>query len=81
MPMPHDKKRSVTLILDRLKGMREAPKSENGGMEDNSIALEAAAQDMMKAMQVEDTGLLVQALKSFIEMCESSEDEEDSMEY
>lgn len=56
--------------------MAEAPKSEEGGEVDNSIAIDTAAEEIMSAVDAKDTKALVSALKSFMELCD-----EESPEY
>jgi len=75
-----DKKKSIASILVAKLGkpeLSEKPMSE-GAEQDDSIALKSAAEEIMSAIESKDSGMLVSALKSFYEMCDSAEDESES---
>lgn len=71
-----DPKKSLALIIASKGKMPEnAPQSEHGGEEDNSIANDSAAEEIISAVHAKDAKGLVAALKSFIDMCEQDEPE------
>lgn len=77
-----DKKKDVALIISKMKPegeeMVDAPMSEDGGVVDNSIALESAAEELIQAVESKDASLVVAALKSLMEMArEEQEPSED----
>lgn len=49
--------------------------------QDNDIALEAAAEDVIKAIQDNKPKMLVEAMKNLMEMCAESKDEEENEDY
>lgn len=87
MMMAGDKKKAITLIINKMKdksydGMKEsnekameAPQNEMGDEVDNSMGLNAAAEEMMSAMERKDASAFAAALKSFMEMCDYEEPE------
>jgi hypothetical protein len=84
MIMNDDKKNRATIIVRKISGNMEpvqnaerAEINEMGDEVDNSIGLMSAAEDMMSAVQSKDAKALKNALKSFIDMCESSDDQEE----
>jgi hypothetical protein len=85
MPMFDDKKKLATIIIGKMSDkeeMKEAPVNEMGDEIDYETALEAASEDMMKAIKEEDAMLFKASLKDFIYLCEEQEDsEEESEEY
>lgn len=78
MLMKDDKKKSVSLIMGKLMGdkpeVSEAP-SENGAEQDDSVAVETAAEEMMSAIESKNPKAFVEAFKSLIELCESEPSE------
>lgn len=94
--MKDDKKKSVSMIIAKMKSdkpsygdmksenenMSESPTNENGDEMDNSTAHEAAAEEVMSALESKDKKAFVSSLKSLVQMCmdeyESSEKEEPS---
>lgn len=83
MLMKDPKKGMAALIAKKLGSpeVSEAPKSEMGGEEDNSLGHKVAAEEVMRAIETKDATMLVEALKSFIQMCEAEEEmSEDSEE-
>jgi len=79
MPMFDDKRKAAALIIKKI-GNREVmgeKRNENGAESDNSIAIESAAQEIMLAVERKDTKMLVNALRSFIDMSEDMEESEE----
>lgn len=85
--MKGDKSRAATLIIRKMKGsdsadgmvasnerMSQAALNDEGAEDYNKMGLEAAAQDMMKAVKAEDTRSMVSALRAFIQMMEAEEE-------
>lgn len=64
-----DPKKSIALLIAGPKKMEDSPKSEEGGEYDPSIAYKSAAEEILAAVESKDPGALVEALKSFHEMC------------
>jgi hypothetical protein len=81
MLMKDDKKNSVSLIMGKLMGdkkegeVNEAP-SEAGAVQDDSVGMETAAQELLQAIDQKSVKGIVDAIKSMIEMAEVSEPEE-----
>lgn len=79
MFMKDDKnKKSATVIISRLRKdqpeeMKEAP-MEDGAYQDVN-ELEVAAEEIMSAIESKDAKALKESLKSFMSMCEDSEEE------
>jgi len=63
-----NKKKNVTVILDRMKGMKEAPMTD-GAEDDMSPGYDAAADEVMQAIESKDKKALVSAMKSLVRMC------------
>ena len=80
----NDKKKAVTIMLAKLgKGGApdsppEAPKMKDGTRQDDSIALESAAEDILKAIESKDAQSLVTALQDFYDLCDDDGDETES---
>lgn len=76
--MANDKKKSITLIMNKMRGkpeeMTEAPTNEMGDEVDDSMGLDTAAEEILSAVASKDAKALKEALKSFMEMCDSAED-------
>lgn len=77
MLMQPDKKKMASLIIASAgpKGekMEEAPQKD-GAEQDNSIAEESAAEDVMAALESKDPKALVSAFKALMEICDMQED-------
>lgn len=74
MLMKDDKKKAATLIISALKPAPSKVAEKDGAeqeMNDHSIA----ADEILLAIEKKDVNALAEALKSFIQMCEYSEDE------
>lgn len=65
-----DKKKAVESILIALKAKKPEAEEEMEETEENVDELEVAAEEILAAIQEKDTKMLVEALKSFIEMCD-----------
>ena len=79
MLMKPEKKDAISVIMAKLKKpkMEEAPaeESEEGGaMEDDSVALETAAEELLSSIESKSAKGIVEALKSLIEMIDAEED-------
>lgn len=73
-----DPKKSIALIVAKKLGspdLEQAEKSENGDEKDDSIGHKAAAEEIMKAIESKDVSMLVEAMKSFVEMCSHNSSE------
>lgn len=77
-----DKKKQAGLIIASMDGaMKKAPKNEMGDMVDASAGHEAAAQEIISAVESKDARALMAAMKSFVSMCmDEYEAEEESSE-
>lgn len=78
MLMQPDKKKMAALIIAKAgpKGeeMKEAPQVD-GAEQDNSIAEESAAEDLMAAIEQKDVKQIVSAFKALMEICDNGESE------
>lgn len=78
MLMQPDKKKMAALIIAKAgpKGeeMKEAPQVD-GAEQDNSIAEESAAEDVIAALESKDPKALVSAFKALMEICDNGESE------
>lgn len=84
MLMKDNKKDSVSLIMGKLMGgksgemeTKEAP-TENGVEQNDSVGMEAAADELLQAIEQKSTKGIVQAIKSMIEMAAAEPDEDDN---
>lgn len=77
MLMQPDKKKMAALIIAKAgpKGekIEEAP-MKDGAEQDNSIAEESAAEDLMAAIEQKDAKQIVAAFKALMEICDMQED-------
>lgn len=77
MLMQPDKKKLAALIISKAgpKGekIEEAP-MKDGAEQDNSIAEESAAEDLMSALEQKDAKQFVAAFKALMEICDIKED-------
>lgn len=74
MIMSGDKKKSVTLIMDKLAGKKpelsEAPMVD-GAEQDDSVAVNTAAEELMSAFESKSPEAFVSAFKSLMELCQN----------
>ena len=70
-----DNKKKATSIIAKMNGMMDPKKEENGAEQDSSIGQDTAVEEILQAIKSENKVALKEALKSFIEMCDSEEDE------
>lgn len=75
MFMSDDKKKQATLIVSKLSGNVEPKPMVDGAEQDASMGLDAAAEEILQAIESRDKSALKSALKSFMEMCEYEEPE------
>jgi hypothetical protein len=80
MIMNDPRKKMATLIVAKLKkggeSMKEQPEKDGAEQELNSH--EIAADEILSAIESKDAKALTEALKSFVEMCDESEDESET---
>lgn len=84
MLMKDDKKKAVTLIMGKMLGKpeetQEAP-SKDGTEQDDSVAVDTAAEELISAIEAKSPKGVVMAIKSLMELCQQeSEDYEESEE-
>jgi DNA-binding GntR family transcriptional regulator len=77
-----DKKKAAGLIIASIDGsMKKAAKNEMGDMVDTSAGHQAAAEEILAAVESKDAAALMSAMKSFVSMCmDEYEAEEESAE-
>jgi hypothetical protein len=77
-----NKKKAAGLIIASMDGsMKKAPKNEMGDMVDASAGHQAAAEEIIAAVESKDAKALMSAMKSFVSMCmDEYEAEEESSE-
>lgn len=79
MIMPDKKKASAIIVAkihkDKPEEMQEAPKSENGGINDDSMAKESAAEELLKAIESKSPAAIAEAFSSMMELCGGYEEE------
>lgn len=77
-----NKKKAAGLIIASMDGsMKKAAKNEMGDLIDASAGHQAAAEEILAAIESKDAKSLMSALKSFISMCmDEYEAEEESAE-
>lgn len=83
MLMKDPKKKGIAMIIAKMKGpkMEESVVPEGEAMQDDSIALESAAEEVLAAVEKKDAKMLKEALMSMIDMCSSkAEESEDESE-
>lgn len=79
MMMQGDKKKGIAIILSKMKGepeeMKKAPMNEAGDETDHEIGYDSAAEEIIKAVESKDPKALKEALRSFVQMCGSEEED------
>jgi len=76
MIMSDDKKKRATLIAAKLSGPMEP--MENEVEQDNSIAEDSAAEELIAAIESKSPKAVVEAMKSLMELCSSSEEDSEA---
>jgi hypothetical protein len=80
MLLKDDKKKSVGLIMTKLMGdkpeMQEAP-MKDGAEQDDSMAVDTAAEELIQAIESKSPKAVVQAIKSLMELCQSEESDQE----
>lgn len=77
MLMHDDKKKKIaSLIVAGIKGPQQAPQSEDGAEQDNSIAEDTAAEELLAAIEQKSPKAIVEAFKNLTECCSPSEEME-----
>ena len=75
MLMKPDKKNMVSVIMSGMNKKDEpAPMSEDMGLDDSSIALESAAEEIIAAIHDKNPKALVEAMKSYHDLCDMETD-------
>lgn len=80
MLMKDNKKGMALIIAKKLGSPEQAPMSDDGAEMDSSIGHKSAAEEILKAVESKDASALVDALKSFVEMCQNDYEPEESEE-
>lgn len=74
MIMSGDNKKKATMIISKLKSggeqMKEAPADETGAEMDPSMPKEAAAEELLAAIESKSAKAVVEALESLMELCD-----------
>ncbi|MEZ0208566.1 MAG: hypothetical protein ACAH17_00110 [Candidatus Paceibacterota bacterium] len=77
--MKDDKKKSVSLIMGKLMDKKpeveEAP-TEDGIEQDDSIAVDTAAEELISAIESKSPKAVVSAIKSLMDLCQSEPEPE-----
>lgn len=74
--MKDDKKKSVSLIMDKMMGSPKPVESEDGAELDKSIPLDTAAEELISALESKSAKGVAAAFKSLMELCESEPEAE-----
>lgn len=81
-----DKKKPATLIIARMKGDKEkmepAEMSQDGAEQDDSMAKESAAEELLSAIKAGNAKAVAEAFSAMMELCdyEEPESEQESSE-
>lgn len=78
MLMKPDSKKSVSLIMDRMMGKPEEVPMVDGAEQDDSIALDTAAEELMAAIESKSPKSIVQAFKTMMELCQSEPEQSEA---
>lgn len=76
MLMKNDKKQQIALIMGKLKNEPKPAPNEDGAIQDDSVAVETAAEELISAIESKSAKGVVEAIKSLMELCESPEPEQ-----
>lgn len=68
MMMAGNKKKPVTLIMDMMGKSEKAP-AQDGAELDSEPGLDAAAEEMLAAIEAKDPAALKAAVRSMVQMC------------
>lgn len=83
MLMADDKKNTATLIMKKMMGDKpvteEAP-TKDGVEQDDSVAVETAAEELISAIEMKSTKGIVEAIKSLIELIQEGPSVPESVE-
>lgn len=83
MLMKDDKKKSVSLIMDKLMNKKpeltEAPMVD-GAEQDDSVAVNTAAEELMSAIESKSPQAFVSAFKSLMELCQNDSEPSEPIE-
>ena len=74
MFMKDDKKKSVSLIMDKMMGPAKEAPTKDGIEQDDSMAVDTAAEELISAIESKSAKGVVAAIKSLMELCESEEE-------
>lgn len=80
MLMKDNKKNMASLIVAGIKGPKEAPMSQDGAEQDNSMAEDTAAEELLAAIEQKSPKGIVEAFKNLMECCSPSEEMESESE-
>lgn len=80
-----DKKKVSTLIISKMRKdspgeMFEAPKGENGGESDDSLAKESAAEELLKAIESKSPAAIAEAFSAMLELCGGEQEADEASE-
>jgi hypothetical protein len=78
--MGPDKKKGITVIIEKLRGKKEEPSVEESTEDvkvDSSQAKVLAAEDVISAIKENDAKALALSLENFMACCQDHEDDSD----
>lgn len=70
------KKRSISIIMGKLGGPKPAEVNEAGDEVDSSMPKEAAAEELLAAIESKSPAGIVEALESLMELCSPSKSDD-----
>ena len=79
--MKDDKKKSVSLIMDKMMGPAKEAPTEDGVEQDDSVAVDTAAEELISAIESKSPKAVVAAIKSLIELCQSEPEANEPASY
>lgn len=74
MLLNDDKKKSVSLIISKIGKESKAPEKD-GELQDDSMPKEAAAEELLAAIESKSAKGVVEALSALMELCSEAEEE------